>query len=169
MPLVRGPFDVKLGDNTLSEIEEISVEYEQNSNDYDTVQGTTIEVDGTIKVSVMLTFLGTDIASMAAVLPQNFVENGGVMSTGETVNNADGAIDVAPAACTESIVYNNLDITACGAPADVFRVVNVRTKLDSVEFDGSVLRKVMVKAVGETAAGEGVVQMFKAGTINVIS
>lgn len=168
MALVRGPFDLQWGGNTLLNIEEISVDYEQDSEDYTTVQHQSIQLDGPIKASVTLTLLASDVAALSVVLPQNHILNGGVMSTGETVMNAYGAIDVVALDCDQSPVYNNLDIISCANPGEVFRLVNARTKLDSIEFDDKV-RKVMVQFVGEPAQGDGSVQFFKEGTINVVS
>ncbi len=166
--LVRGPWDITWGGNTLTHIEEVEVEYEQDSEDYTTVQHQTFELDGPIKSSLNLTLLATDVAALAAVLPQYHVANGEVLSTGETVNNADGAIDVAAASCDESPVYHDLDIVSCGNPGQVFRLVNARTKLDSIEFDDKI-RKVVVRFLGEPASGEANVQFFKEGTIAVVS
>lgn len=168
MALVRGPFDISWGGNTLASIEEISVDHEQDSEDYTTVQHQTFELDGPIKSTVTLTLLASDVAALAAVLPQYHISNGGVMSTGETVNNADGAIDVLGLSCDEDPVYNDLDIVSCANPGQVFRLVHARTKLDSIEFDDKI-RKVMVKFIGEPAQGEANVQFFKEGTINVVS
>lgn len=163
----KGPFDLEWGDNVLVEVEEIDVEYEVDSEDYQTVQGQTFEIDGPTKASVTLTLLATDVAALSAVLPQNHVANGGVMSTGETVNNADGAIDVV-SNCEDEPVYNDLDIIACATPGQVYRLVNARTRLESVEFDNKI-RKIMVKFIGEPAQGDANVQFFKEGTINVVS
>ena len=168
MALVRGPFDITWGANTLANIEEIEVEYEQDSEDYTTVQHQTFELDGPIKSTVTLTFLSTDVASLAAVLPQHHVANSEILSTGETVSDADGAVELGALSCDESPVYNDLDIAACGNPSQVFRLVNARTKVDSVEFDDKI-RKVMVKFVGEPGAGEANIQFFKEGTIAVVS
>lgn len=168
MALVRGPFDITWGGNTLANIEEISVDHEQDSEDYTTVQHQTFELDGPIKSTLTLTLLASDVAALAAVLPQYHVSNGGVMSTGETVNNADGAIDVLALSCDEEPVYNDLDIVSCANPGQVFRLVHARSRLDSIEFDDKI-RKVMVKFIGEPAQGEANVQFFKEGTINVVS
>jgi hypothetical protein len=166
--LVRGPFDITWGGNTLSNIEEIEVEFEQDSEDYTTVQHQTYELDGPIKAGVTLTFLATDVPPLAAVLPQFHVANGEVMSTGETVSDAAGAIDVAAVSCDTAPVYNDLDIVSCGNPGQVFRLVNARTRIESIEFDDKI-RKVMVKFIGEPGVGEANVQFFKEGTIAVVS
>jgi hypothetical protein len=166
--LVRGPFTIKWGDNTILDVEEVDLEHEVSSDDFETVQGKTYEVDGPYKVTATLTLLASDIPALAALLPQYFVANGGTMSTGETVNNADGAIDIKAAECSDSITYNPLDITSCANPANVLRVVNARSKIEGVEIDNK-LQKVMVKLIGESEANEATIQMFIDGTISVVS
>lgn len=166
--IIRGPFELKWGDNVITDVEEIDIEHEIDSEDFQTVQGRTLELDGSYKTTATLTLLGTDLASLAIVLPQHFVANGQQMSTGETVNNAQGAIDVRAASCDESIVYNHLDIMSCANPSNVLRIVNARTKMDGVEVDDKI-QKIMVKFVGESDPGEATLQFFKEGTINVVS
>lgn len=168
MALVRGPFDIKWGDNTLLNIEEVSVDYEQDSEDYTTLGHNTYELDGPIKASVTITLLASDVAALSVVLPQNHVANGGVLSTGETVSEEYGAIDMVALDCDSTTVYNNMDVISCGNPGQVFRLVNARTKLDSVEFDDKI-RKVMIKFIGEPAQAEGVVQFFEENSISVVS
>lgn len=168
MALVRGPFDITWGANTLTNVEEIANDFSQDSADYTTVQHQTFQLDGPIKASVTLTLLASDVPALAAVLPQYHVVNGGTLSTGEVVTNEDGAIDIAAASCDDDPVYNDLDITSCGGPGDVYRLVNARTKVDSIEFDDKV-RKVMVQFIGEPAPGDANIQFFKEGTIAVVS
>lgn len=168
MSLVRGPFSIKWGDNTITDVEEVSIDHEVTSDEFTTVQGTTLEIDGAYKVSATLTLLASDIPALSALLPQYFIANGGVMSTGETVNNATGAIDIKAASCDDSIVYNNLDITSCGNPGQVLRIVNARTRIEGIELD-NVIKKVMIKFIGESASDEATVQIFKSGTIAVVS
>lgn len=168
MSLVRGPFSIKWGDNTITDVEEVSIDHEVTSDEFTTVQGTTLEIDGAYKVSATLTLLASDIPALSALLPQYFVANGGVMSTGETVNNAAGAIDIKAASCDDSIVYNNLDITSCGNPGQVLRIVNARTRIEGIELD-NVIKKVQIKFIGEAATDEATIQIFKSGTISVVS
>lgn len=168
MALVRGPQELSWGNNTLSGIEEIDVEYEQDSEDYQTLQGNTYELDGPMKVTATITLLDTDVASLAVLLPQYFVANGSQLSTGETVTSTDGAIDVRAAACDEDLVFNDLDIKSCNDPRQVLRLVNVRTKVDGIEVDNKI-RKVMIKFVGEAPSGSGVMQFFTEGGINPAS
>lgn len=168
MALTRGPFSVVWGANTITDIETIAFEHTVDSADYQTVQGRTIEVDGSMKSTATITLLGTDIPALAALLPQYFVANGEVLSTGETVSDAGGAIDVAAAACDEELIFNNLDIISCGDPANVLRIVNARTKIEGIELDSKV-QKVLIKFVGESSNDEATIQFFKEGTIAVAS
>ena len=57
--LVRGPFNLKWGDNLLTDIEEIDVEHEISSDDFKSLQGKTYEVDGAYKVSATITLLAS--------------------------------------------------------------------------------------------------------------
>lgn len=166
--LIRGPFSLKWGENQIDDVEDISIDHTVDSSDYQTVQGKTLEIDGAYKVIVTLTLLASDIPALAAILPQYYVANGETMSTGEIVEDADGAIDIKAASCDESIVFNNLDILSCAEPSNVLRVVNCRTKIDGIEIDNKV-QKVKIKFVGESDASEATIQFFKDGTINSVS
>lgn len=168
MALVKGPFDLTWRGNTLANIEEIEVEYTVDSEDYQTVQHQTFELDGPMKATVTLTLLASDVPALALVLPQHHVANGGTLSTGETVSEASGAIDVKSLNCDVAQVYGDLDINACGSQSSVFRLVNARTRLDGIEFDDKV-RKVMIKFIGEPAQTEAVVQFFEENSIAVVS
>lgn len=167
MALVKGKFALQWGSNVIEDVEEIEVNSERSSDDYETVQQQTRRVYGSRLSDVGLTVLGNDIAVLAVLLPQYYVAQGEVLSTGETVTNEAGAIDVVPN-CTDAPVYNDLDITSCGDPGETFRLVNAYTELESVEFDGKV-RKVMVRFVGEPAADDASIQFFKESGINPIS
>ena len=167
--LVKGNFEIMWGANELFDISEISLDYEQNSNDYETVGGTTYTVEGAIKASVSLTLLKSDVESLAVVLPQYYVANGGTLSTGETVTNIAGAIDVKAASCDTAATYNDLDVISCGDPGDVFRLKNARTVIDSMEFADNAVRTVTVKFVGEPAPGEANIQFFKEGSLSTVS
>lgn len=169
MSLVRGPFDVKWGENTLLDVSEISLDYEQESSDYTTVQNKRYSIDGAINASVTITLLGSDVASLAAVLPQYHVPNGGTLSSGESVTGTAGAIDVIAAACDSDPVYNDLDIIACGNNAQVFRLKNARTKIDSMELADNAVRTVTVAFIGEPGEGIGNIQFFRENDITVVS
>lgn len=169
MALVRGPFDLKWGANTLVDVSEISLEYEQESNDYTTVDNRRYTIDGAINAMVNVTFLGSDVAALAAVLPQYHVAQGGQLSTGENVTGVNGAIDVVAASCDSDPVYNDLEVTACGSNGQVFRLVNARTKIDSMEFADNAVRTVTVSFIGEPDAGVANVQFFAENDIAVVS
>ena len=169
MSLVKGPFNLKWGANTLLDVSEISMDYSQDSNEYNTVQNQTYTVDAAIKSSVTLTFLASDVPSLAAVLPQYHVASGQSMSSGEIVTDEDGAIDVKSAACDSDSVYNDLDIISCGNPGQVFRLKNARTKIDSMEFADNAIRTVSVQFLGEPASGVANIQFFKTGTLTPVS
>lgn len=169
MALVKGPFDIEWGNNTLEDISEISLDYSQDSSEYPTVKNVVYTVDTAIRASVTLTLLASDVAALAAVLPQYHVANGGTMSSGEIVADPEGAIDVKSAACDDEPVYNDLDIISCGNPGQVFRLKNARTKIDSMEFADNAIRTVSVMFVGEPESGVANIQFFKEGTINVVS
>jgi hypothetical protein len=166
--LVRGPFELKWGDNVITDVEAIDVEHNIDTEDFVTLGGRTLEVDGNMKVTATITLLRSDIPALAALLPQHFVANGQTLSTGETVNHAEGAIDILPRACDEDLIFNNLDIISCANPASVYRIVNARTKFEGIEFSEKI-QKVMIKFVGEAAADEATSQFFRAGTVAVVS
>lgn len=168
MPLVRGPFDLTWRGNTLANIEEIEVDYSQDSEEYTTVQHQRFELDGPITANVTLTLLASDVAALRVVLPQHHVLNGGTLSTGERVIEENGAIDIKALDCDDATVYGDLDINACGSQSSVFRLVNARTRLDGIEFDDKV-RKVTIKFMGEPASTEGSVQFFEENSIAVVS
>ncbi len=159
MSLVKGPFDFVWGDNNLNNVSEISVDYEVESSDTSTLDGNKYTVETGMSAMVTMTLLENDIASLAMVLPQYYVADGEELSTGETVANPAGAIDIVAATCDTSDVFNQLDIYACGSNAQVLRLVNARTQIDSIDI-GDGLRTVAVKFIGEPSSGQGVVQFL---------
>lgn len=167
--LVRGPFDIKWGDNTLQDVSEVSLDYEQETNDYTTIDNRRYTIDGAINASVSVTLLKSDVESLAMVLPQYAVINGGELSSGETVTHADGAIDVVAANCESDPVYNDLDIIGCGVNGETFRLKNARTRIDSMELADNAVRTVTVVFVGEPEAGQANIQFFKQGTLSAVS
>lgn len=166
--IIKGPFTLKWGDNTILDVEEVEVEHVVDSEEFNTLQGNNVEVDGSYKATAIITLLASDIAALAALLPQNFVANGGVLSTGETVDSAEGAMDILPGACDVSTTFNHLTIESCANPGQVMRLVNARTRIEAIENTDKV-RKVMIKFIGEPASDEATVQFFAAGTIAVVS
>lgn len=165
MSLVKGPYEVKYGVDVLAGIEELSLDYEVNTEDYDTVQGRSYTVTTSHRVAVSMTFLETDVASLAVVLPQYFVANGGTLSSGETVNNADGAIDIVPGTCESSPTRTDVVITSCNG--HVLRIPDAVTEIESVELDA--VRKVVVRFRGEADADVATIQLFAQGAVSIVS
>lgn len=163
MSLVKGRFALTWGGNTLEDIEAIDINYEQKSDDFETVQHSTYVVDGPIKASITLTLLKSDIASLAAVLPQNVVAQGEDLSTGETVDSSVGAIEMI-ADCGDS-THDDLEIVSCEDPGQVLRLVNCRTKLESID-NTAIIRTVKVQFIGEAGDGVAAIQFFESGGIS---
>lgn len=161
MALVKGPFSIKWGENPVLDVSEIGFNYEVASNDYETVGGYTYTVEGAITASVELTLLSSDVDALKTILPQYYVAKGSKMSTGETVDAEEGAIDIVAASCDTTNTNYNLDITSCNG--EVTRLVNARTSLTSQEFADNSVRTVTVTFRGEPAEGTGIIQFFKEG------
>lgn len=160
MSLVKGPFTFKWGANTLNNISEISFDYAVDTNETSTLDGRKYTVQTGMSATVTLTLLDNDIASLATILPQYYVEKGSTLSTGETVTQDQGAIDIKAASCTTSDVYNQLDIYACGINAQVLRLVRCRTQIDSIDI-GDGLRTIAVQFIGEPTSGSACVQFLQ--------
>lgn len=154
----KGPFTVRWGQNTLEEIETVDIQHEVDSEDYQANSGLVYQIDKTERVLVRMTFLSTDIASLAAVLPQYYVAQGEQLANGEFVNSPQGAIDIVPHKCDEETLYNDLDIIACGVAAEGMRIKNARTLIDNVEIGK--IRKIVVKFIGEPEPGDSILQLL---------
>lgn len=159
MSLVKGPFNFKWGANQINNVSDVSVDYKVDTNDTSTLDGNKFTIQTGMSATVKMTLLNNDIASLAMLLPQFYVASGEHLSTGETVSNTAGAIDVKAASCTTSDIYNQLDIYACGSNAQVLRLVHCRTQIDSVDVKNG-LRTVVVSFVGEPVNGDGVIQFL---------
>lgn len=159
MSLVKGPFRFKWGANEINNVSDISVDYSVDTSDTTTLDGNKYIVQTGMSATVTLTLLENDIASLAMLLPQYYVAQGETLSTGQTVMQAQGAIDVTAASCDTAEVHNQLDIYACGTNAQVLRLVRARTQVDSVDL-GDGLRTVAIQFIGEPAAGDAVIQFL---------
>ncbi len=160
MSLVKGPFNFKWGANQLNNVSQVKFDYKVDTSDTQTLDGNKYTVQTGMSATVTLTLLDNDIASLATVLPQFYVPMGGVLSTGETVTQTQGAVDVTAASCTTSDVYNQLDLYACGTNAQVLRLVRCRTQIDAIDI-GNGLRTVAVQFIGEPLSGKAVVQFLQ--------
>lgn len=160
MSLVKGPFKLKWGANpTLTDVSEISVDYSVDTNDITTVDGAKHSIQTDMNASVSLTLLSNDVASLAVLLPQYYVPTGGTLSTGEVVTSPQGAIDISAASCASDSVNENLDIYSCESGAQVLRLVNASTRVDSIDFS-DMLRQVTIMFTGEPTSGQGLVQFL---------
>lgn len=160
MALVRGPFNFKWGANSLFNVSEVAFDYTVDTNDTTTLDGKTYSIQTGTSAIATLTLLDNDIASLATILPQYYVPAGGTLSTGQTVGDPSGSIDVAAAACNTNPIFNQLDIYACGTNAEVLRIPRARTQIDAVDIaDG--LRTVSVSFVGEPTGNGAAVQFLR--------
>lgn len=168
MATVKGPFKIRWGSNPIVLVSELSNNYEQDSEDVDTFDGSKVTFDGAISASVDVSILANDIPALAALLPQYFVATGNTMSTGETVTSPTGAIDINAAGCDAVVESKNLDIISCGNPGQVYRLVNARTKLSAVDFE-TTHRVITISFIGVPESGKGVVQFFSTVDTPVVS
>ncbi len=160
MTLIKGPFTIRYGDVTIEDIEEIELDQEITSTDYESAKGVNFEIDRTYKASATLTLLATDIALLAAILPQHVVPYGDTTSTGEVVEDLGGMIDIVPRKCNPVTLYAPLDIISCSNQSQKTRIVNCRAKFAGMDIS-SKLQKIMVKFIGEAAPGQAVIQISR--------
>lgn len=161
MALVKGPFTLKWGSNTLTNVKEISTNYDVESSDFKTLDGRTFKIEGAHSASVEVTLLESDVAAIRTILPQYYVAKNAKLSTGETVNNDAGAIDIVAAKCDTTTTSYDLDIISCNG--QVTRLVNARSALSSTEFEDNVVRTVTITFTAEPKAGQAALQFFGDG------
>lgn len=165
MALVKGPFNLKWGNNVLQDVESIDLSVEQESNDYTTVDGRKFTIKGAISASATVTLLASDAASLAPVLPQFARVAGDTMSSGETVAEGKVAIDVLAGDCTTESSTYDLDIESCGNPGEVLRLKACATSLSSMDLENNQVRTVEITFTGEPAQGIAAVQAFEKGAL----
>lgn len=161
MALVKGPFTLKWGSNMLTNVKEISTNYDVESSDFKTLDGRTFKIEGAHSASVEVTLLESDVAAIRTILPQYYVAKNAKLSTGETVNNDAGAIDIVAAKCDTTTTSYDLDIVSCNG--QVTRLVNARSALSSTEFEDNVVRTVTITFTAEPKAGQAALQFFGDG------
>jgi hypothetical protein len=166
--LVKGPFELEYNSTILSGIEAVGFTYSVKSTEFESVQGQTYTAFGAHKAEAEITLLETDVASIAAVLPQYHVANGATLSSGEVVSSPAGAIDLVPGGCDATAPTASLIITSCGNPGQVLRMLNASAEISGVEIDSTV-RKVKVKFTGQPVGGEATIQFFAEGAVAGIS
>lgn len=165
--VIRGPFDLQYGANPLlADISAVKFAYSVDTTDTATVQGQKVRTYGAHQVVLTVTFLQSDVASLAVVLPQYFVASGGVLSTGETVTDPVGAIDLVPGGCNAGNFAADLIIYSCGTNAQVLRVIQANTEINAVNMDEKQMT-IDVDFVGQSTGAT--IQMFNADAIAHIS
>lgn len=164
--IIKGPFDLKYGANTLADVESVEFDYSVDSDDKTTVQGRSRTIYGAHKVVVTVKFLQSDVASLAVALPQYHVANGGTLSSGETVNDVNGAIDLVPGGCEAASLLEDLIITSCGSDGEILRVRDCATEIAGLDMDEK-NRTVDVAFTG--FSDDATIQMFKKGAVSIVS
>lgn len=162
--IVKGPFSIAWGENPVLDVSEISYNYDQATNDYETVDGRTYQTEGAITATVELTLLASDVDALRVIFPQYYVAKGETLSTGETVKADEGAIDIVAAKCDTSDTTYPLDIISCAG--EVTRLVNAKTRLSAIDFADNSVRTVTVTFTGQPEQGQGSVQFLAAGEIS---
>jgi hypothetical protein len=165
MSVIVGPWDIEVGGLILAGIEALAVNYSVKEDNFDSLQGNAYTIDGPHKASIEATFLETDIPSLKAALPQHWIANGGTLSTGETVADSDGAIDIVP-----SNIGNPRDLIVVSAnnPGHVIRFNGTTSQISGVETT-TTIRKIKVKFNVQPVQGKALVQFFKEGAVAGIS
>ena len=165
MALVKGPFNLKWGNNTLVDVESVDLSFEQESNDYTTVDGRKFTIKGAISASATITLLASDAATLAPILPQFAKAAGQTMSSGETVASDKIALDVLAGDCTTETSKYDLDIESCGNPGEVLRIKACSTSISSMDLENNQVRTVQITFTGEPAQGIAAVQAFEKGAL----
>lgn len=160
--LVKGPFNLKWGEDEIRDVESIEINSEIRSEEYVSNRGATYELDRSHKVSVIIVLLATDIAALDVVLPQHHIPQGADLNPGESIGDEEGAFQYALPQYDDEIIYNNLEITPCSDNPQVTRIRHARTRLAGIENDGKV-QKVRVEFLGEPELGRASIQMFRTG------
>lgn len=155
--MLRGPFSIAWGSNPILDVTELTLNYDVEDNTYQTVQGNTYHVEGAIDANIEVTLLKSDVEALRVIFPQYYVAQGQTLSTGETVTDEAGAIDIVAASCDTEDTRYPLDVTSCNG--QVLRLTNTKTALVGVNLEDNAVLTVTVRFSGE-AAGKGVLQMF---------
>lgn len=164
MALVKGPFTVEYADKVIADVTEVTFNYDVDSNDYSTIDGRTTTVPGAITASVEVTLLDTTPKVLGALLPQYLVQAGDKLSTGETVSDADGAIDLVAAQCDTEDFMSDLTVTSCNG--QIVRLVNAKPSLTGIEIADNAVRQATVTFTAQPEQNQASVQFYTQGGIN---
>lgn len=165
MALVKGPFTIKYGSVELQDVSEISWDYSSDSTQPTTIDGRTYDIPTTTSASITVTLLGADIEALSLIFPQYAVASGGQLSTGETVS--EDAFDLkAMSACGSTALEEDLEVIGCDTTT---RLVNAQAKISSISYEDNVVQTVEVQFTGMPNQGEGIIQMYKNGSLTPAS
>lgn len=160
--MFKGPFTVRFGATTITDVMDYSPSFDVTSNDYSTIDGRTTTITTGIKASVDVQLRGLTPSAVAAVLPQYFKAHGETLSTGQEVTNEDGAIDIVPAACEDEDIAADLDIVDCTGNLAV-RINSAVASLNSIDMQDGALLTITVTFTGQPDQGEAVAQILGGG------
>ena len=157
--MFKGPFTARFGAVSITDILDYSPSVDVTTNDYTTIDGRTLTPQAGINASVEVQLRNATVDAIAAVLPQYWVESGDQLSTGQTVENTDGAIDVVAAACAEEDITHDLDLLDCTGQL-ALRLVRAKASLTNLEIQDSNLLTATITFNGQPAQGEAVLQIL---------
>lgn len=166
--MFKGPFTVRFGATTITDVMDYSPTFDVTSNDYSTIDGRTSTITTGIRASVEVQLRGLTPAAVATVLPQYFKAMGEKLSTGQTVTNSDGAIDIVPAACSDEDIANDLDIVDCTGALAV-RINNAVASISSIDMQDGALLTITVAFTGQPEQGQAVAQVLGGTDVEVES
>lgn len=162
MALVTGPFTIKYGANTLTDVSAITWNYSANSTQPTTIDGRTYDIPTTTSAAITITLLGASIDILSSIFPRYAVAAGGTMSTGETTTKA--AFDLTAAgACGSTELKDDVEIIGCEITT---RLVNASARISAIEYQDNVVQTVQVTFTGTPEQGEGVIQMYENGSLS---
>ena len=156
-----GPYTVKYGAVTFTDVTEVSWDYSANTNEQTLIDGRTLTLPTTTTASVSVTLYGADIKTLSLIFPQFAVTSGSQLSTGETLTK--DAFDAKPmTACGAGETKDDLEIIGCKLTT---RLVNARAIIDSIEYQDNITQNVTIRFIGEPDPGEAVFQIYPNGGI----
>lgn len=160
------PYTVEYGANAVSNITELALNMERERETVQFLDGGTGRYSGNWDVSVDITVAKDDVATLSVLTPQYHVAKNGILSTGEKVNDDDGAIDVASASCDVDEDTEHLTITACNGR--VLRIVDASSDISTSTFNQN-YGTTTVTFFGRAVGGRAAIQYFKEGSISQVS
>lgn len=163
----RGPYHLYYGGTDVSDVSDLSFDYSPDTQEYTNLLGNKRKITTGASASVSAKVLRSDIPTLAAMLPQYFVAMGEVLSSGETVTNTEGAIDVDLASCSAITFTDDLLIVDCTG-TQAMRYRNVETRIDGQDNNDNALLTWTVVFEASPQSGAPV-QLLGAGDFSIES